>query len=125
MDSQAQNYDKLWRYSDLAKFLQVSEMKLRRDVAKGLIPSIKIGHSVRFSRNQIEDYFKIIIQDGEESSTIPINKHHKSISINDTVRWLAEKSALFPFAEINIRVIIHEGRIKRIERTVTEKIQDN
>ena len=90
-----------------------------------MIPSIKIGHSVRFSRKQIEDFFKIIIKDDEEPPTISSNKYHRSISINDTVNWLKDKSSLYPYSEINIKVIIHDSQIKRIERTITEKIQDS
>ena len=56
METKDLNRDKSWRYSDLAQFLQVSEVKLRRDVLKGMIPFIKIGHSVRFSIFQIEEY---------------------------------------------------------------------
>jgi hypothetical protein len=41
------------------------------------------------------------------------------------IAWLRDKAAGMSFGEAGIKVIIHEGEIKRIERTVTEKVQQN
>lgn len=47
----------LWKYSDLAKFLCVSEDKLRRNVMNGEIPYIKVaGRTVRFDPAQIREW---------------------------------------------------------------------
>ena len=125
METQNLKPNKLWTSNELAEYLQVSPAKIRHDVMENKIPCIRIGRSVRFDKKQVEEYFNIKIREDEKPAVSPIAKKHRSISINDTVSWLTEKSILFPYAEINIKVIIHEGKIKRIERTVTEKIQDN
>lgn len=71
METNVYNQNRLWKYSDLARFLQVSEGKL----------------------------------------------------ITATAALLTEKTSLHPYAEINIKVIIHDNKIQRVERTVTEKVQ--
>jgi excisionase family DNA binding protein len=124
METTNLNPNKLWTSNELADYLQVSPAKIRHDVMLNKIPCIRIGRSVRFDKKVIEQFFKIEIKEDEKPPVSPLNKKQRLISINDTVAWLTEKSTLFPFAEINIRVIIHERKIKRIERTITEKIQD-
>ena len=47
------NSNKLWRFSDLAQFMEVSESKLRRDVLHRKIPCIRIGNVVRFDKQHI------------------------------------------------------------------------
>lgn len=125
MDTTITNTNKLWTSNELAEYLQVSPAKIRHDVMENKIPCIRIGRSVRFDKKIIEEHFNIKIKEDEKPPIDIILKKPRFISINDTVNWLTEKSALYPYAEINIRVIIHERKIRRIERTVTEKIQDN
>jgi excisionase family DNA binding protein len=48
----------LWRYSDLANYLGVSEAKLRRDVMARVLPFKKIGRMVRFSKTDIDEWLK-------------------------------------------------------------------
>jgi len=43
--------------------------------------------------------------------------------IKQASSWIEEQITHLLFGEINIRFIIHEGKIKRIERTITEKVQ--
>jgi len=37
--------------------------------------------------------------------------------------WLQSESQKHPYSEITLRLIVHDGRMRRIEKTVTEKIQ--
>lgn len=48
----------LWRYADLARYLGVSEDKLRRDVMNRAIPFTKIGRVVRFDPEEIDTWLK-------------------------------------------------------------------
>jgi len=41
-----------------------------------------------------------------------------------TITWLRDKASEMRYGEAGIRIIIHDGKIKRIERTVTEKVQE-
>jgi excisionase family DNA binding protein len=114
----------LWKYSDLAHYLQVSANRLRRDVMNRKIPFIKIGRSVRFDKNQIAKFLKIEIREDNKPQPVALPiKEPRLNSINDIAAWLHEKSTLYPYAEINVRVIVHDGRVQRFERTVMEKIQ--
>jgi len=131
MDQQNIDPDILWTYKDLARFLRVSEAKVRHDVMDRKIPFIKIGRSVRFHKNQIAEFLKIKLDEPkvpvEKIVTKPMGntftgKYNKD-SINDIAQWLAEKSAMYQFAEIGVKFILHEGKIRRIEKTVVEKIQ--
>ena len=56
MQQQIINEPALWRYSDLASYLRVSEHKLRRDVMNRTIPFIKCGRSVRFDPEKIKQW---------------------------------------------------------------------
>ncbi len=122
------NPNTLWKYSDLARYLQVSEVTLRRYVMNREIPFIRIGHSIRFDKYQIDKHFNIEIQKEKIEDKIPSkpipNKHYRDF-ITEVTTWLRDKSTLFPFSEIDIRLIVHEGKIKRIERTVVEKLLEN
>jgi excisionase family DNA binding protein len=128
MQTETTNPNTLWKYSDLARYLQVSEVTLRRHVMNREIPYLKIGRSIRFDKNQIAEHFNIeILKEITEDkiSVKPIsNKHHRDF-ITEILTWLREKSTHFPYSEIDIRLIIHEGKIKRIERTVVEKLLEN
>lgn len=48
----------LMRYKDLARYLQVSQTKLRHDVMMGIIPHVKIGACVRFVKSDIDGWLK-------------------------------------------------------------------
>jgi len=37
--------------------------------------------------------------------------------------WVRQEAAKYPFAEINICLKIHDGQMRYLEKTVTEKIQ--
>lgn len=128
MQTATTNPNTLWKYSDLARYLQVSEVTLRRHVMNREIPYLKIGHSIRFDKNQIAKHFNIEIPKEKEEEKTPVkpifNKHHRDF-ITEITTWLRDKSTLFPFSEIDIRLIIHEGKIKRIERAVVEKLLEN
>ena len=123
----------LWRFSDLAEFLKVSESKLRHDVLEGTIPCIRIGKAVRFDKQQIEKHFNIEIQkekeiehEEEKPSIKPIfNRGPRRDLMAETITWLKEKATLLPYSEIDIRLIIHDGKIKRVERTIIEKLQQD
>jgi len=41
------------------------------------------------------------------------------------IAWLREQIFKIHYGEAGIRVILHDGEIKRLERTVTEKIQSD
>jgi excisionase family DNA binding protein len=121
----------LWKYSDLARFLQLSVDKLRRDVMERKIPFIKVGRMVRFDKNQTADFFKIkinepekpLIKDNETARMNTINKKCPHNPMNEISSWLSEKSSQHQYAEIGIKLIIHDWKIRRIEKTVVEKIQ--
>ncbi len=123
MDQKNNSY-KLWTYKDLARFLQVSVDKVRHDVMDRKIPFIKIGASVRFDKNQIANFLKIIIDDKEKPVTDSNNYKQPSSTMSGITAWLNEKSRQYSYAEIGVRLIIHEGKIKRIEKTIIEKVQD-
>ena len=57
----------LWRYRDLANYLQISEHKIRRDVMARKIPFTKIGKCVRFVPEEIKEWLK-------QNTTIPEQK---------------------------------------------------
>lgn len=48
----SEGYSSLWTFTDLARFLKVSESKVRHDTWVGKIPCIRIGKSVRFNKNK-------------------------------------------------------------------------
>jgi excisionase family DNA binding protein len=50
----------LWRYADLARYLQVSQEFVRHAVMYQKIPFIKIGRCVRFDPAEIESWLKSI-----------------------------------------------------------------
>ena len=81
MQTETTNPNTLWKYSDLARYLQVSEVTLRRYVMNQEIPYLKIGRSIRFDKNQIAEHFNIeILKEITEDkiSVKPIsNKHHR------------------------------------------------
>lgn len=85
METPILNPNTLWTSAELARYLQVSEDKLRHDVMDNKIPCIRIGRSVRFDKKQIEEFFNIKIRENEKPPVIPLNKKHRLISINDTV----------------------------------------
>jgi excisionase family DNA binding protein len=123
------NPNLLWKYADLAKFLQMSVNTLRRYVMYRKIPFIRIGRSIRFDKKQIAEFLKIEIRDDKPMPDVkPLltgkGNRGKPDLISESAAWLGEKSTLYPYAEINIRVIVHDGQIRRIERTVTEKMQE-
>lgn len=132
MQTPITNPNTLWRCSDLAEFLKVSEAKVRRDVLDGKIPCIRIGKAVRFDKQQIEKHFNIEIRnekevekEEEKPSFKPVfNRGPRRDLMVETITWLREKATLLPFSEIDIRLIIHDGRIKRVERTIVEKLQE-
>lgn len=45
--------------------------------------------------------------------------------MTEIITWLKGKSTLLPYFEIDIRLIINDGKIKRIEGTVVEKLQQD
>ena len=55
------------RYSDLARYLQISQTKLRHDVMMGIIPYVKIGSCVRFVKADIDNWLKKKSITSEES----------------------------------------------------------
>ncbi len=123
-NKQMNNQNNLWKYADLARFLKVSESKLRRDVMNKNIPFIKIGRVVRFDKNQIAEYFKIKIQDEEKAPKPKKENINDNKPIKDTVTWLSEQSKKYPYAEISLRIVIHDNQIRQVDRTITEKIRD-
>lgn len=134
MQTPTTNPNTLWTFADLALYLQVSESKLRHDVLEGEIPCIRIGRSVRFDKNQIEKHFNIEIrkekeiekEEVEKPSVKPVfNRGPRRDLMIETITWLREKATLLPYSEVDIRLIIHEGRIKRVERTIVEKVLEN
>jgi len=119
--------NKLWNCKDLAQYLQRSADTIRHDVMNGTIPFIKIGRMVRFDKRAIDEHLNIKYSEPAKPHTEikieNIKKKSQEISqVNESIAWLNEKARLHPYAELNIRMIIHEGKIKRIERTVMEKI---
>ncbi len=133
MQAPITNPNTLWKYSDLARYLQVSEHKLRHDVMMKNIPFIRIGRSIRFDKQQIEKHFNIeirnenkIVTEEEKPSVKPVfNRGPRRDLMIETITWLREKATLLPYSEVDIRLIIHEGRIKRVERTIVEKVLEN
>ncbi|HPV39724.1 MAG TPA: hypothetical protein PKX40_00995 [Spirochaetota bacterium] len=132
MQTPTTNPNTLWTFADLTLFLQVSESKLRHDVLEGEIPCIRIGRSVRFDKNQIVKNFNIEIpkekeieKEDEKPSAKPVfNRGPRRDLMIETITWLKEKATLLPYSEIDIRLIIHDGKIKRVERTIVEKLQE-
>jgi excisionase family DNA binding protein len=47
-----------WNYKQAAEFLGVSEQKLRTDVMNRSIPFTKLGRSVRFDPDTLQNYFE-------------------------------------------------------------------
>ena len=40
------------------------------------------------------------------------------------VEWLNDQVSKFSYGECNIKVVVHAGRIARVERSFTEKLQE-
>jgi hypothetical protein len=47
-----------------------------------------------------------------------------SSQIESASRWLSEQAKKYSYAEISIKLIIHNNQIKRIERSLVEKVQE-
>jgi excisionase family DNA binding protein len=124
MDQPSESPNTLWTYKDLARFLKVSEAKVRHDVMDRKIPFIKIGRSIRFDKNQMAEFLKIKIDEREKPAIDSIKYKQAPATINGIIAWLTEKLRQYSYAEIGVRLIIHDGKIKRIEKTVVEKILD-
>lgn len=45
------------------------------------------------------------------------------LQITKAAVWVEEQVSRYPFSEIGVRLIVHNGEIKRIERSITEKLQ--
>ena len=45
------------------------------------------------------------------------------LQIKKAAEWLQEQINRYPFGEIGIRLIVHDGQIRRIEKTIIEKEQ--
>jgi hypothetical protein len=47
-----------------------------------------------------------------------------NLQLTKAAAWLNEKAASVKYGELSVKVIIHEGVVKRVERTQTEKFQE-
>ena len=45
------------------------------------------------------------------------------LQITKAAAWIQNQKEKYPFAEISIKMVMHDGKIKRIEKTVVEKEQ--
>ena len=45
--------------------------------------------------------------------------------IDAAIDWLKENTSRTPFGEINLTFITHNGKVKRIEKTIVVKEQEN
>ena len=45
--------------------------------------------------------------------------------INESNKWIVEQVRLHPYSEIIIQVTVHDGQIKQIARTITERIRED
>ena len=43
--------------------------------------------------------------------------------LNDILNWMRTQAAADPYGEFTVRVIMHAGRISRIERGVVQKLK--
>ena len=59
-----QSLPKLLNYYEAAEILNIAPITLRKWVSAGAIPSVKIGFSVRFLPEQLEQFIKASIRDG-------------------------------------------------------------
>lgn len=50
------NYTPLWKYSDVSAYTSLAEATLRQLVMRRKIPYIKIGRSVRFNPEDIDQW---------------------------------------------------------------------
>jgi hypothetical protein len=86
-----------------------------------------------FNKQQIEKHFNIEIhkeneiqEEEEKPSVKPVfNRGPRRDLMVETITCLREKATLLPFSEIDIRLIIHDGRIKRVERTIVENYRSH
>jgi len=46
------------------------------------------------------------------------------VEIKSLTAWLEKSAAALPYGEVIVKVIIHAGKIKRVEKTITIKEQD-
>ncbi len=86
MDQQNIDPDILWTYKDLARFLRVSEDKVRHDVMDRKIPFIKIGRSVRFHKNQIAEFLKIKLDEPKVPVEKIVTKPIANTLLENTIR---------------------------------------
>ena len=54
----------LWTYQDVAEYLSVAPITVRKWVSAGILSSIKIGSSVRFAPEMIEEFVNKSIRSG-------------------------------------------------------------
>jgi len=48
-----------------------------------------------------------------------------SLEITKAVSWILVQAEQTPYGEVAVKLIIHAGKLSRVERTVTAKIQPN
>lgn len=52
--------DVLLTYKDLTAILQFTERHIRREVRAGRLDHLRIGHSVRFTREHVDNYIRLM-----------------------------------------------------------------
>lgn len=117
--------DALLNYDDVSEVLGISVHTLRRMVMMRSIPFIKIGSSVRFDIRQLAKHYNFELPLVQKPFLNPKPavgcKTDISSELRDAVEWLSSQAKRFAFGEMTIHVLVHEGRVKYIHRTVTEK----
>ena len=112
-----QNIEPLWDYADVAAYTKQSQQTWRKYVMNGECPYIKIGKSVRFDPQEIKAWLNIEVISHDEK------QEEKSVdNLSKAVEWLKQATENQNYGEVSIKLIIHDGCIKRIERTITEKV---
>ena len=56
MENHTAQISKLWTYQDVAVYLNVAPITVRKWVSVGKLASVKIGSSVRFKPEMIEEF---------------------------------------------------------------------
>ena len=71
--------DSLLTVKDAAKFLNVCEMTVYREAKAGTLPHVRIGRSIRFSKDALDAYI-------ENQATVPMTEPAKPVSTGPVTR---------------------------------------
>jgi len=102
------NFETLKDSKWLAQRLGISYDKARSLGRENLVPNIRIGKLIKYDPSH----------ESGEVRMISKNQVHTIIS------WLEQQTGRVEFGEVSVKLIIHQGAVKRVEKGVIDREQD-